>query len=106
MVHKGEIIEEAIRSSGIPISHIAKKLKKSRQWMYVMFENPNVSLETIREIGKIINRDFSDEIKGVPMLVSDSAQSTYTKTDNTATYWREKYFALLEEYHELMKKLK
>jgi hypothetical protein len=103
MKHRGEIIEQAIRNSGLPISHIAKKLKKSRQWMYVMFENPNVPVETIQEISKIINHDFSDEIKGMPMLVSD-VSSTNGKTAHTATYWREKYYTLLEEYHELIKK--
>lgn len=92
MIHRGKIIEQAIRNSGLPISHIAKKLKRSRQWMYVMFENPSVPLEMVEEIEKIINHNFSDEIKGLPMLVSDSEQSTYEKTPNTASYWREKYF--------------
>ena len=34
MEHRGEIIEKAIRNSGIPLTSIARKVGKSRQWVY------------------------------------------------------------------------
>ena len=58
MVHRGEIVEQAVRKSGIPIATIAKRLGKSRRWMYLMFENPDVPLEVIKRIGEIIYYDF------------------------------------------------
>ena len=36
MVHRGEIVEQAVRKSGIPIATIAKRLGKSRRWMFLM----------------------------------------------------------------------
>jgi hypothetical protein len=54
MEHRGEIIEKEIRESGIPLTTIAKRMGKTRQWLYLLFENPNVSLDHMLEIGKII----------------------------------------------------
>ena len=65
MEHRGEIIEKAIRNSGMPLTSIARKIGKSRQWIYLLFQNPNVSLNIIVKIGKIIYYDFKDEIHGL-----------------------------------------
>lgn len=52
MQHRGEIVEKAIRYSGIPITTIAKKLGKTRQWVYLMFDNPSVPLDTVIALGR------------------------------------------------------
>jgi len=101
MEHKGEIIEKAVRNSGLAISKIAAKLGKSRRWMYLMFENPNVPYETVLEIGKILHYDFSDDLKLVNISTSEPIEPYGNKDVN---YWREKYYTLLEEYNELLKK--
>jgi len=101
MEHKGEIIEKAVRNSGLAISKIAAKLGKSRRWMYLMFDNPNVPYEIILEIGKILHHDFSHDLKLIQMSVSEPIEHYGNKDVN---YWREKYYTLLEEYNELLKK--
>lgn len=101
MEHKGEIIEKAVRNSGLAISKIAAKLGKSRRWMYLMFDNPNVPYETVLEIGKILHHDFSHDLKLIQMSVSEPIEPYGNKDVN---YWREKYYTLLEEYNELLKK--
>ena len=53
MQHRGKILKEAIYKSGIPITELAKRLGKSRRWMYLMFDNSNVSLDLVLQIGKI-----------------------------------------------------
>ena len=63
MQHRGEIIKIAVYKSGFSISELAKRLGKSRRWMYLMFENNTVSLDIVLQIGKIIHHDFSDTIK-------------------------------------------
>ena len=55
MLHRGEIIEKAIRESGYSITTVAQRLGKSRRWMYLLFENTAVSIELILQIGKIPN---------------------------------------------------
>jgi predicted transcriptional regulator len=105
MQHRGEIVKEAIYKSGMPITELANRLGKSRRWMYLMFENSNVSLDIIIQIGKIIHHDFSNEIKEINITtrVINEPSTAYNNEENTQDYWKNKYLKLLEEYNELLK---
>ena len=104
MLHRGEIIEKAIRESGYSITTVAQRLGKSRRWMYLLFDNPGVSIELILQIGKIIYHDFSLEFPEVIQgkKITNEPQNTYGNNDEVA-FWKEKYFTLLEEYNTLLK---
>lgn len=105
MQHRGEIVERAIRQSGYPISAIAKKIGKSRRWMYLMFDNTQVDIETILTIGNIIHHDFSDEIKELNSINTNSVGDPENPYNNQSKeYWKNKYLKLLEDYNELLKK--
>ncbi len=106
MIHRGEIVERAIRNSCIPFTTIAKKLGKTRQWLYYVFENPNVSLDLVIEIGKIIFYDFSKDIPQIIVNSYSKEQSLDTNFENNqnSDFWKEKYFNLLEEHLDLLKK--
>lgn len=104
MEHRGEIIEKAVRNSGIPLTSIARKVGKSRQWVYLLFQNPNVSLHVVTQIGKIIYHDFSGEIKGLSTDVNQFNEP-YGEKYNQELSWKEKYFQLMEEHLKLLKKL-
>lgn len=101
MQHRGEIIKEAVYKSGFPITELAKRMGKSRRWVYLLFENPTVSIDTILQIGSIIHYDFTDEIETLkPHFLNDTGLD-YSKEE---AYWKNKYLKLLEEYNELLKK--
>lgn len=105
MQHRGEIVERAIRKSGYPITQIARRLGKSRRWMYLMFDNSQVDLESIIKIGRIIHHDFSDEIKELSVINPEAfsePESKYNKQNKD--YWKNKYLKLLESYNALLKK--
>ena len=104
MLHRGEVIEKAIRESGYSITTVAQRLGKSRRWMYLLFDNPAVSIELILQIGKIIYHDFSLEFPEVIQgkKIANEPQNTYGNNDEVA-FWKEKYFTLLEEYNTLLK---
>ena len=68
MQHKGKILEKAVRESGMPLTKLSKKMAKSRRWMYNAFENENLSIDYILEIGKIIHYDFSEDLKDLKSL--------------------------------------
>jgi transcriptional regulator with XRE-family HTH domain len=105
MQHRGEIIKEAIYKSGYPITELAKRMGKSRRWVYLLFENPNVSIDIILQIGIIIYYNFSNEIEGLnsqtPTL--NEPFPNYLKEED---YWKNKYLKLLEDYNDLLKKVK
>ena len=101
MIHRGEIVEQAVRSSGHNLSSLAKRLGKSRKWLYDAFENPMLSLEYMLEIGKLIHYDFSDHI---PEL-----RRTYVSNEEPSNLnepsWKDKYITLLEEHQRLLARL-
>lgn len=101
MIHRGEIVEQAVRASGHKLSQLAIKMGKSRKWLYDAFENPALSLEYILDIGKIIHYDFSNEI---PELRRTYAQSDVSKRVEESS-WKDKYITLLEEHQKLLAKL-
>ncbi len=105
MLHRGEIIEKAIRESGYSITTVAQRLGKSRRWMYLLFENPTVSIELILQIGKIIYHDFSldfpEIIQGNKVINEPEIKGYAIKEE--VSFWKEKYFTLLEEYNALLK---
>ena len=104
MQHRGEILKEAIYKSGIPITELAKRLGKSRRWMYLMFDNSTVSLDLVLQIGKIIHHDFSDSIKELSTSPKvNESPTAYEKGEISANYWKDKYLKLLEEYNLLLK---
>lgn len=106
MEHRGEIVKKAVYKSGYPITELAKRLSKSRRWIYLMFENANISLDIVLQIGKIIHYDFKDEIKEFNSYQNTINESVfdYQNDRSEVEYWKNKYLKLLEEYNEILKK--
>ena len=109
MQHKGEIIEKAVRESGYSITRLAKRMGKSRRWVYQIFENPNVPVDYVLEIGKIIHHDFSDDIKELKLykmsmtkqLLNEPPQ-IFGSDKEEAEYWKNKYLMVLEKYNDVL----
>lgn len=106
MQHRGEIAEKAIRRSGMSLTELTKRLDKSRRWIYTAFENPNLSLDILIQIGKIIHYDFSQDIFEIhePQISDVSPVEYDTPNNEHVIYWKEKYYALLEKYNALLEK--
>lgn len=106
MLHRGEILEKVIRESGYSITTISQKLGKSRRWMYFLFENPNVPIEVILQIGKIIYHDFSIEFPNLLAgnFVVNETSKNYEIAD--VNYWKDKYYALVDEHLLVVKQLR
>jgi plasmid maintenance system antidote protein VapI len=111
MMHKGEIIENAIRQSGYSITEMAKKLKISRRHLYNLFQKYNIDNDTVLQIGKLINHDFSGEIKNISSitLTEEPVEKYITeieKVKNEMEIWKNKYIHLLEDHKKLLEKMK
>ncbi len=110
MEHRGELLEAAIRYSGIPVTRIVKNLNRSRRWLYNQFSRPDVPLDVMLEIGKIIRHDFSTEIQDLRSdhrtrsILAEGLEVGYG--EQSVQFWKDKYLKLLEEYNDLLKKQK
>lgn len=112
--HLGTIVENAVRKSGYPITKLAKRIGYTRQHIYNLFQQAKIDLMLIEEIGKIINHNFTDEIKElakykgheVGLTIIDPHGPEYETLEKKYIALLEEYNKLLKEHHELMKKLK
>ncbi|WP_396168429.1 hypothetical protein [Flavobacterium sp.] len=105
MQHRGEIIKDAVYKSGYSITELAKRMGKSRRWVYLMFENHSVSLDVILQIGQIIHHNFTKEIADLYPLkkILNKSLSDLHEEDYSNDYWKNKYLQLLEEFNALLK---
>jgi hypothetical protein len=99
-MHKGQIIEKAVRESGVPLTQLAKKLNRSRQWVYNIFNTEQVSLDVAFEIGKIIHYDFSKEFKHPKSYAMPDENNMFE--EGNPEDWKTKCIQLLEEKIELL----
>ncbi len=104
-IHKGKLIEKAVRHKEFSISLLARRLGKSRRHVYNIFEKPDVSLDVILQIGTIIHYDFTDEIKELSQIPEDFKYSVLHEPNpvkDSVAYWRGKYLELLEKHQALL----
>ena len=107
IVHRGELVERAVRESGMTIVQLAKRMHKSRKWVYNAFENAQLPLDYVLQIGKIIHYDFSRDIPEIyrpQQGISQDVEFDYDNPEETVGYWKTKYYKLLEEYTELLRR--
>lgn len=124
MPHQGEIVQDAIKSSGISITRIVEELGITRPTMYRKFKDDTLDTNFVKRIGEIIGHDFAQDFT----LVEQSALSFVTpvaKANVTSSVTprvtptqpadsdlsrqlmalQTKYISLLEAYNELLLKV-
>jgi len=124
MPHQGEILQEAIKRSGISITRIVEELGITRPTIYRKFKEETLDANFVKNIGQIIGHDFSADFTSTPPaslpFVTQSVRASVTpsvtprvtalpKTDSDVVgqllALQTKYIALLEAYNELLLKV-
>lgn len=89
-IHIGKKIREEVRRQGMPVNLFAKKISRSRNVVYDIFERESIDTQLLNKIGKVLNCDFfslysiqkeymSSEIKH---FFANEPGSTYTSPKN------------------------
>jgi len=124
MPHQGEILQEAIKRSGISITRIVEELGITRPTIYRKFKEETLDTNFVKNVGQIISHDFSTDFTITPQsslpFVTQSGRTSVTpsvtprvtpapKADSDAISQllalQTKYIALLEAYNELLVKV-
>jgi hypothetical protein len=79
-IHIGKKIREEVDKQNIPITTFAKKISRSRNVVYDIFERESVDTGLLNKIGKVLNCDFFSVY---------SAQKEYTQDGFKHFYVRE-----------------
>jgi AcrR family transcriptional regulator len=107
--HAGAIVEKVIRSSGISIAELARRVRVDRRSLYNWFEQKDLKIDAIARIGYVLGYDFGAEFPELQSLqkIVDNNKSRDAITNDLSEdseYWKSKYIALLENYNELLTK--
>jgi AcrR family transcriptional regulator len=124
MAHQGEILQDAIKSSGISITRIVEELGITRPTIYRKFKEETLDANFVKNVGQVIGHDFSQDftlpqqstlpfvIQSVRPAVTNNVTPRVTnsaKPDSDAASQllalQTKYIALLEAYNELLLKV-
>jgi AcrR family transcriptional regulator len=124
MPHQGQILQEAIKNSGISITRIVDELGITRPTIYRKFKDDTLDYAFVSRVGEIIGHDFSNEFTSLQQAVLPFVTNTAPVTPlqavthkNTPLQQPEqdcvkqlmalqtKYISLLEAYNELLLKV-
>lgn len=124
MLHQGEIVQEAIKNSGISITRIVEELGITRPTIYRKFKDDTIDAKFVRRIGEIIGHDFTKDFtmpeqSSLPFVTQTSKNHVAPTVTPRATVsqgpdldssqqllaLQAKYIALLEAYNELLLKV-
>ena len=127
MTHQGEILQEAIKNSGISISRIVQELGITRPTIYRKFKETTLDYSFVKRVGEVIQHDFTNDFDApvqshLPFTSSTVTQPSVNVTRNNVTRenvlqsvdqdptkalmaLQAKYIALLEAYNELLLKV-
>lgn len=124
MPHQGEIVQEAIKNSGISITRIVEELGITRPTIYRKFKDDTLDAKFVRRIGEIIGHDFAQDFtlpeQSAFAFVSSATKNSVTPivTPRVTTpqvadldlsqqlvALQAKYIALLEAYNALLLKV-
>jgi AcrR family transcriptional regulator len=124
MPHQGEILQEAIKNSGISITRIVEELGITRPTIYRKFKDDTLDANFVKNVGLIIGHDFSQDFtineQSVLPFVTQSVRASVTnsvtpRVTTVAVFdsdpskqllaLQTKYIALLEAYNELLLKV-
>ncbi|WP_426058340.1 helix-turn-helix domain-containing protein [Hymenobacter sp. B1770] len=124
MPHQGEILQEAIKNSGISITRIVDELGITRPTIYRKFKEETIDYNFVKRIGDIINHDFSNDFtviqqSSLPFVTPvsksvvtsvvtprvTSSQSIDLDASKQLLLLQAKYISLLEAYNELLLKV-
>ena len=124
MPHQGQILQEAIKNSGISITRIVDELGITRPTIYRKFKEDTLDYAFVTRVGSIIGHDFSGDFTSLQQValpfVTNSVPVTPVQPvtqKNVALQQPEqdcvkqlmalqtKYISLLEAYNELLLKV-
>lgn len=109
-VHLGSILEQVIRMERIGISELSRKLRVSRRTIYNWFEQENLNIQIILEVGNLIGYDFTNDLPESILsnhrhFLKEEEKPLKPDEDvdtNSVYFWMNKYVTLLEKYNELL----
>ena len=98
--HRGEILQDIVRKTGVNQAQLARALGISRSSLYRHYGVPNLSLVFLRRAGAAIGYDFSAHIRGMVPEASAAAEPAATYAPDTLAECQAKLLRVHEQFME------
>ncbi len=114
MEHRGEIVKEKLKEFGLKIKFVADLVNHNEIYFYKLLDKSDLSWAKIKQIGRAINYDFSNDFPDMPSF-DESVQPEDAKLfegendkllNREAQKWKKKYLDLMEDFTELLREKK
>ncbi|MEJ7557069.1 MAG: hypothetical protein WKF66_02100 [Pedobacter sp.] len=99
-IHMGQLLERAVRRTGLNITDLAIGLGVNRRTIYSWFTMEVIDESIMHRISDIIKHDFSSGKRTAIVVQLKNEESSPSGDD---AYWKDKYIKFLERYSELIK---
>jgi len=107
-IHRGEVLQGAVRKHKLKITQVVKKLGISRGTFYNHVEDPNLPFEILERYGKALGYDFTADIPEMAKYTLEEPSEVYGQPSTLeeaiklGEYWKNKYIVLLEKHQRLI----
>ncbi len=100
-IHIGKRIKEELYKQDIPVSVFARKINRSRNVVYDIFERESIDTALLNKIGMILRLDFFSIYSEQKEYKKEGIQSQHVKDDRLPYTFTERLKAL-EQQNELL----
>lgn len=101
MIHRGELLAKAIAKSQLKKTTVSKLLKFSTRYLYDLVQKESIPNDEMIRFGKALGYDFTLDL---PELLEYMAITAPVDLSNLNIQFREKYYKLMEEHIDLIRK--
>ncbi|CAN5459080.1 hypothetical protein BH10BAC1_BH10BAC1_08700 [soil metagenome] len=101
-IHIGKKIKEELYRQDISVSAFAKKINRSRNVVYDIFERESIDTALLNKIGMILRLDFFSIYSGQKEYKKEGVIPLYVKEDNPAYNSVSDQMKVLEKQNELL----
>lgn len=103
-MHRGELLERIVGSSGMSIKVLVQKMGISRTSYYNHIKDRELSLDMLHRYGRALGYDFSIDVPEIEKMVNfiDKPICSVDEALLQRDYWRAKYYDLLERHSDYL----
>jgi transcriptional regulator with XRE-family HTH domain len=99
-IHIGQMIKEELYAQGVSVSVFAKKINRSRNVVYNIFERESIDTGLLNKIAKVLNCDFFSRYSAQKDLSHEHVRH-YSEPHNDYHRQNEE-LVLLQQQHEVL----
>jgi len=103
-IHIGKKIKEELYKQGISVSTFARKINRSRNVVYDIFERESIDTALLNKIGLVLRIDFFSLYSGQKEYTRDPMLITHVKEEKIAYNTLADQLRLVEQQNEFLQK--